>query len=75
MPGAVHADGTPSGLEEVNQQLEKLRSELVDMTSRYTDQYPDVVKLKAQIARTEKLRTEILNAPKKPVERLQYAVS
>ncbi len=67
-PGAVHADGTPSGLTEVNQQLEKLRAELVDMSSRYTEQYPDVVKLKAQIARTEKLRNEILNAPKKTVD-------
>ena len=68
VPGTVHADGTPSGLAEVNQQLERLRGELVDMSSRYTEQYPDVVKLKTQIARTEKLRNEILNAPKKTVD-------
>ena len=65
--GALRADGTPSGLVEVNQQLEKLRSQLVDLSSRYTDQYPDVLKLKEQIAKTEKLRDDLLAAPKKPV--------
>src|SRR5581483_2107135 len=39
-----------------------------DMNSRYTDQYPDVVKLKTQIARAERLRAEILSAPKKHVD-------
>ena len=66
--GALRADGTPTGLAEVNQQLDKLRAELVDMSSRYTDEYPDVVKLKEQIARTEKLRDQIMAAPKKTVE-------
>lgn len=66
--GAVRADGTPTGLAQVDQQLDKLRAELVDMSSRYTDQYPDVVKLKEQIARTERLRDELLAAPKKSVE-------
>lgn len=66
--GGVRADGTPSGLTEINQQLEKLRSELVDLNSRYTDQYPDVVKLKQQIAKTEKLRDDLMAAPRKPVD-------
>jgi succinoglycan biosynthesis transport protein ExoP len=65
---ATRPDGTPTGLAEVNQQLERLRTQLVDLSSRYTDQYPDVVKLKEQIAKTEKLRDELLAAPKKPVE-------
>jgi polysaccharide biosynthesis transport protein len=64
----VRADGTPTGLVEVNQQLEKLRTELVDLSSRYTDQYPDVVKLKEQIAKTEKIRDELRASPKKPVD-------
>src|ERR1700733_3607147 len=68
MSGAVRADGTPTGLAEVNQQLEKLRTQLVDLSSRYTDQYPDVVKLKEQIAKTERLREELRAAPRKPVE-------
>jgi len=66
--GSVRPDGTPTGLAEVNAQLERLRGQLVDLGSRYTDQYPDVAKLKEQIAKTEKLRDELLAAPKKPVD-------
>jgi len=40
----------------------------VDLSSRYTDEYPDVIKLKEQIAKTEKVRKELLAAPKKPVD-------
>jgi polysaccharide chain length determinant protein (PEP-CTERM system associated) len=66
--GSLKADGTPTGLAEVDQQLAKLRGELVDLSSRYTDEYPDVIKLKEQIAKTEKVRKEIIAAPKKPVD-------
>jgi succinoglycan biosynthesis transport protein ExoP len=66
--GALRPDGTPNGLVEVDQQLERLKTQLVDLSSRYTDQYPDVVKLKEQIAKTERLRDELLAAPKKPVD-------
>jgi len=64
----TRADGSPTGLAEVNQQLEKLNTQLVDLSSRYTDEYPDVVKLKEQIAKTEKLRDQLLAAPRKPVD-------
>jgi uncharacterized protein involved in exopolysaccharide biosynthesis len=40
----------------------------VDLSSRYTDQYPDVLKLKDQIAKTERIRDQLLAAPKKPVD-------
>jgi len=63
----LRPDGSPTGLADVNQQLDKLRAQLVDLSSRYTDQYPDVVKLKEQIAKTEKLKEELLAAPRKPV--------
>jgi uncharacterized protein involved in exopolysaccharide biosynthesis len=53
---------------EVDQQLARLRAELVDLSSRYTDEYPDVIKLKEQIAKTEKVRKELIAAPKKPVD-------
>lgn len=66
--GSLKADGTPTGLVEVDQQLARLRGELVDLSSRYTDEYPDVIKLKEQIAKTEKVRKEIIAAPKKPVD-------
>lgn len=66
--GTTRSDGSSTGLAEINSQLEKLRSQLVDLSSRYTDQYPDVLKLKDQIAKTEKLRDQLLAAPKKPVD-------
>ncbi len=50
------ADGTPAGLPALDQQLDTLRSKLADLSSRYTDNYPDVQSLKDQIARTEKMR-------------------
>ncbi len=66
--GSLKADGTPTGLVEVDQQLARLRGELVDLSSRYTDEYPDVIKLKEQISKTEKVRKDLIAAPKKPVD-------
>ena len=40
----------PNSAQAIDIQLAKLRDQLIDLTSRYTDSYPDVVKLKAQIA-------------------------
>jgi polysaccharide biosynthesis transport protein len=58
---AVHttsrsADGTPTGLAGVDQELARLRSKLADLGSRYTDHYPEVENLKEQIGKTEKTR-------------------
>jgi succinoglycan biosynthesis transport protein ExoP len=66
--GSLKADGTPLGLAEIDQQLERLRAELVDLSSRYTDEYPDVIKLKERIAKTAKVREELIAAPRKPVD-------
>ena len=57
-------DGVPTGLPAIEQELTRLRAQLVDLSSRYTDRYPDVLKLKQQIAKTERLREEIISAPK-----------
>jgi polysaccharide chain length determinant protein (PEP-CTERM system associated) len=51
-------------LATVNQQLEKLRAQLADLSSRYTDRYPDVQSTKDQIAKTEALRESLLAAAK-----------
>ena len=51
-------DGTPVGVPALDQELEKLRAQLADLSSRYTDQHPDVRKLKDQIAKTEKMRDQ-----------------
>jgi succinoglycan biosynthesis transport protein ExoP len=54
------SDGAPLGLAAVDQQLEKLKAQLADMSSHYTDRHPDVRKLKDQIATTEKMRAQIV---------------
>jgi polysaccharide chain length determinant protein (PEP-CTERM system associated) len=48
------------GLSAVNEELEKLRAQLADLQSHYTDRHPDVRKLKQQIAETEKSRDQII---------------
>jgi polysaccharide chain length determinant protein (PEP-CTERM system associated) len=56
--------GVPLDLTSIDQELSKMRAQLTDLSSRYTDKYPDVQKLKIQIAKTQRLREEILNASK-----------
>jgi polysaccharide chain length determinant protein (PEP-CTERM system associated) len=58
------ADGGQTELGALNQQLEKLQSQLTDLSSHYTDSYPDVVRTKAQIAAVEKQKADLLAAPK-----------
>jgi polysaccharide biosynthesis transport protein len=55
------AGGTTAvGLPAIDQELDKLRAQLADLSSHYTDRHPDVRKLKQQIAETEKTRDGIL---------------
>jgi succinoglycan biosynthesis transport protein ExoP len=49
-------DGAPTGLPAIDQQLEKLKEQLADLSSHYTEQHPDIRKLKLQISETEKMR-------------------
>ncbi len=63
--GAIHGtsglgDGVPTGLPAINQQLSKLKTQLLDLSSRYTDNYPDILSLKDQIAKTQKLRDDLI---------------
>jgi polysaccharide biosynthesis transport protein len=60
------SDGTPMGLPAIDQELEKLKAQLADLSSRYTDRHPDVRKLKDQIAKTEKMREQLLADLKNP---------
>lgn len=57
-------DGGPSEITTIDQELTQMRSKLTDLSTRYTDSYPDVIKLKDQIAKTERHRQDLLNAPK-----------
>lgn len=50
----------PVGLPALDQELERLRSQLANLSSIYTDQHPDVRKLKEQIAKTQKMKDQLL---------------
>ncbi|MGB7583699.1 MAG: hypothetical protein WBM11_02555, partial [Terriglobales bacterium] len=64
LQGARTSDGTPLGLTAIDQQLDKLRAQLADLRSHYTDRHPDVRKLRDQIATTEKMRAQIVASMK-----------
>src|SRR5271165_2099925 len=54
------ATGTPTGLEAIDKQLDTLRSKLANLSTRYTDHYPEVQQIKAEIAKTERIREQII---------------
>ncbi len=54
-PGAA-----PMDLSSIDQELDKLKSQLEDLSSRYNDRYPEVRSVKAQIAAMEKMREKRL---------------
>lgn len=53
---------TSTELTTIDTELTKLRAQLADLSSRYTDRYPDVLKLKEQIVKTEKLRNQLASS-------------
>ena len=58
--GSKPGEGGPAGLAEIDKELDKLKAQLADLTSHYTDKHPDVRKTKEQIARTERMRERIV---------------
>jgi len=62
MQGAAKtsASGAPIGLAAIDADLDKLKAQLADLSSRYTDRHPDVRKVKEQIAKEEKTRDQII---------------
>lgn len=58
------ADGSPTGLAAIDLELSGLRAKLADLSTHYTDQYPAVENLKGQIAKTEKMRDDLIAKPK-----------
>jgi polysaccharide chain length determinant protein (PEP-CTERM system associated) len=50
LPGVKASPSAPS-------RLDQLRTELLDLRSRYTDKHPDVIRTKAEIARLEALQS------------------
>jgi succinoglycan biosynthesis transport protein ExoP len=53
-------DGHPATLPAIEQQLTTLRAQLTNLSSHYSDRYPDVQNLKREIAKTEKLRDDLI---------------
>jgi polysaccharide chain length determinant protein (PEP-CTERM system associated) len=49
-----------SGLAEIDKELDRLKAQLADLTSHYTDKHPDVRKKKEQIARAESRRERLV---------------
>jgi polysaccharide biosynthesis transport protein len=65
-------DNNAVGLPALDQELDKLKAQLADLSSRYTDRHPDVRKLKEQIAETEKQRDQLIASMKaRPTENNQ----
>ena len=57
----------PSALTDlatIDQQLDTLRAQLAELSSKYTDRYPDVMRLKDQIAKTELMKQNLIAASK-----------
>jgi succinoglycan biosynthesis transport protein ExoP len=58
-------DGTTTvGLPGIDQELDKLKAQLADLSSHYTDRHPDVRNLKEQIAKAEKVRDQLVASMK-----------
>jgi len=58
--GSKPGEGGPVGLADIDKELDRLKAQLADLTSKYTDKHPDVRKTKEQIARTEQMRERVV---------------
>ena len=54
------SEGAPSGLAAIDRELDRLKAQLADLSSHYTERHPDVRKLKEQIVRTQRAREQFL---------------
>jgi len=52
-------DSVAMGLPALEQELDRLRAKLADLSAHYTDLHPDVRKVKEQIAKAEKIKEQI----------------
>lgn len=59
------ADGATTSLPAIDQELEKLKTQLTSLSAHYTDHYPDVQAVKHEIAKTEKMRDQLIADIKK----------
>ena len=64
LQGSSTAPEGYTSLAAVDQELEKLKTQLGEMSATFKDQYPEVRALKDKIARMERLRDQLLADPK-----------
>jgi succinoglycan biosynthesis transport protein ExoP len=65
LQGSPKADGGATvGLPAIDEELDKLRAQLADLSSHYTEKHPDVRKVNEQIAKTEKERDQVVASMK-----------
>lgn len=58
-PPGGKSGSTPGGFADLNDRLDKMQAQLAELSTRYTDQYPGVIALKAEIAKTEQARDKL----------------
>jgi polysaccharide biosynthesis transport protein len=58
--GSKTGEGGPVGLAAIDKELDRLRTQLTDLSSRYTDKHPDVRKTREQIANTQRTRERFI---------------
>lgn len=56
--------GGGMGLAGLEQELDRLKAQLEELSSHYTDRHPDVRKVKEQIAKAERARNQLLASTK-----------
>ncbi len=64
--GAKPGGDGPAGLAEIDKELDRLKTQQADLSSHYTDKYPDLRKTREQIARMEKMRERVIADMNRP---------
>lgn len=54
------ADPASARIAAIDQDIDKMRAQLADLSTRYTDNYPDIKSLKAEIASSEQSRNALI---------------
>jgi polysaccharide biosynthesis transport protein len=67
--------GSPASLETIDKQIDTLRAKLQDLQSQYTDEYPEVRQIKAEIADAQKTREQIIAGEKKTQSENQHSAT